>query len=190
MIRIDRPGFADTVADSQATFRALLDATAHPGRSVRLAARVEPPTRLSRAATAVLLTLADSDTILALPPDADAARDFLAFHTGAEFGPIRQADFVVAPALPLLDDLRDGTDEEPEAGATLIVELPALAGGAALRLRGPGIDQTKTIDSPLADDFPQWWHENHLRFPRGVDLIFCADDSLLSLPRSVTVEAG
>lgn len=190
MMRIDCPSFADPVADAQAVFRALLDATAHPGRMITLAGRLDPPSPLCRATAALLLTLADADTTLALPADADPARDFLAFHTGAGFGPMPQADFVVAQTLPVLGDLHDGTDEEPESGATLIVDLPSLAGGTALRLRGPGIAETTTIDPPLADGFPRWWHENHRRFPRGVDLVLCAGDSLIALPRSVTVEAG
>ena len=40
----------------------------------------------------------------------------------------------------------------------------------------------------LPGDFVRAWQQNHARYPRGVDLVLCADTTLTALPRSVTTE--
>ena len=62
------PGFADPVFDSQATFRAALDALARPGRVAALPPVLTPPAPLNPATAALCLTLADLDTPLWLDP--------------------------------------------------------------------------------------------------------------------------
>jgi alpha-D-ribose 1-methylphosphonate 5-triphosphate synthase subunit PhnH len=187
---LDRPGFADPVADAQGSFRAILDALSHPGRVVEIAAPLDPPAPLSVAVAAVLLTLADGETTLALPADAAPVREWIAFHCGTAFAAPAQADFVLASSLPDLATLRPGTDEEPESGATLILQMPSLDGGKALRLRGPGIETSTSIAPPLPADFVASWGANHARFPRGVDIFLCAGNRLMALPRSVMIEEG
>ena len=61
-LRTLAPGLADPAHDAQQLFRAILDATSHPGRIVSLPAAPAGPGALSAAATAYLLTLADRDT--------------------------------------------------------------------------------------------------------------------------------
>ena len=184
------PGFADPVADAQATFRAVLDAMARPGRLHRVGQALEPPPPLDRATAAVLLALTDHETPLWLDPGCAAASDWLAFHCGtAIVTDPAHASFAVALTLPDLANLPAGSHEVPEASATLLVQVRALGHGTAWRLTGPGLREPAllAIDG-LPHDFARIWRDNHALFPRGIDLVLCAGEQLAALPRSVTVE--
>src|SRR5260370_27912876 len=76
------PGFRDPVHDAQATFRAILDALAHPGRIVeRPVALAGPaPAPLGDAAAAIALTLCDIDTPIWLDPGPAGCAHYLRFH--------------------------------------------------------------------------------------------------------------
>jgi alpha-D-ribose 1-methylphosphonate 5-triphosphate synthase subunit PhnH len=183
------PGFADPVAESQACFRAVLDALARPGTLHRAGAKLTPPTPLGRAAAAVLLTLIDADTPLWLDPDAAAARPWLAFHAGAPFAAAPgAAAFVHALALPDFPSLRQGSDIAPEDGATVVLEVAALGIGAELALTGPGLERPDTLRvGGLPAAFATIWAANRALYPRGVDLILTCGTTLAALPRSVAV---
>ena len=58
-----KPGLVDPVHDSQRIFRALLEAMAHPGRSVALGQGIEGPLPLDPATAAAALTLTDYDNM-------------------------------------------------------------------------------------------------------------------------------
>ena len=62
------PRFTDPVDEAQATFRAVLDAMARPGRLHRVGTRLTAPAPLDQATAAVLLTLVDNETPLWLEP--------------------------------------------------------------------------------------------------------------------------
>ena len=178
------PGFADPVADSQACFRTILDVMARPGR-VRSVSGVIAPAPLCDAAAAVLLTLLDHETPLWLDPLAAAARPWIEFHTGAPKG----ASFAMALSLPDLNAFPAGTDEMPETSATIVVQVASLTGGRAYRLAGPGLREPAVIRiAGLPDDFASIWQRNHALFPRGIDLILCAGNTLTALPRGVSVK--
>jgi alpha-D-ribose 1-methylphosphonate 5-triphosphate synthase subunit PhnH len=181
------PGFADPVTGAQACFRAVLDAMARPGRVLSIHG-VSAPAPLCDAAAAVLLTLVDHETPLWLDPDAEAARPWIAFHTGAPFG---GGMFAMALSLPDLAALPAGSDEMPETSATVILQVASLRAGRRLVLEGPGLREPAVL---LADglpaDFVAMWQRNHALFPRGVDLILCAGRDLAALPRSVAVREG
>jgi alpha-D-ribose 1-methylphosphonate 5-triphosphate synthase subunit PhnH len=84
-----------------------------------------------------------------------------------------------------------GTEEEPQDGATLILEVAGLEENAGWRLTGPGIRDfhaLRVIGAPPG--FVAGWARNRARFPRGVDVILTADDRLAALPRTVRIEEG
>jgi len=186
------PGFADPVGDAQATFRAVLDAMARPGRICAAGAGLHPPAPLDDATAAVALALIDQETTLSLGAAMQAAGPWLAFHAGCPTVDDRaQADFVLALSCPDFSALRTGSDEAPEASATVILQIAALGGGTAYRLDGPGFAEPAILRATgLPDDFVAAWRRNHALFPRGIDLVLCAGDRLAALPRSVTVEAA
>ena len=187
----DRPGFADPVAGAQATFRAVLDAMARPGRIHSAGSGLEPPAPLAPATAALLLTLADPDTPLWLDPALAPARGWIVFHCGAPLvADPGAATFVVTTALPPFDRLAAGSDEAPEAGASVILQLAALGTGPRVRLSGPGLAGPAAFAATgLGAGFVAAWAANRALFPRGIDLLLCAGSALAALPRSVTVEA-
>jgi alpha-D-ribose 1-methylphosphonate 5-triphosphate synthase subunit PhnH len=183
-------GFADPVRDAQSTFRAVLDAMARPGQLHHAGQNLVAPKPLKRATAAVLLTLVDNETPIWLDSAAAPARDWLAFHCGAAIvdAPDKAA-FALGLSLPELETLPAGTHESPESSATLILQVRAFGTGTRYRLSGPGLRAPALLAvTGLPGDFVHTWQQNHARYPRGVDVVLCADTTLTALPRSVTIE--
>ncbi|MEK9970966.1 MAG: phosphonate C-P lyase system protein PhnH [Ferrovibrio sp.] len=187
------PGFHDPVQQSQQAFRALLDAMARPGRIVTVEAEAGHPEGLSPALAAALLTLADLDTPVWLGPgfDIDAIKTWLRFHSGAPLASKPdQAAFALLDGaqMPTLDSFSFGTDEAPERGATLLIQVPALNGPAAMTWRGPGIKDAIVVPACGLD--AALWRERaalSIEFPRGVDLYLGCGRDLIGLPRSTAI---
>jgi len=187
-------GLAHAVLDSQRIFRALLDATSHPGRVVSVPPPVETPAPLWPATASLCLGLVDLETPLWL--DAAARRpeviEYLRFHCGCPMAvePDR-ARFAVAAdprEMPGLEAFDAGSDEYPDRSATVIVQVESLEMGAGMRLSGPGIDGEARLDaSGLPEGFWGGARRNHALFPRGVDVILTAGNQLAVLPRTTRV---
>ena len=193
---LPQPGFADAVFDSQACFRAVLDALARPGRIRAMTVPLTAPAPLSPAATALALTLFDHDTPVWLDAGAGAGDvpGFLAFHCGCPLvDETERATFAVIStpaAMPPLHGFAIGEDRYPETSATLVIEVPSLAGGPMVSLSGPGIATTARIaPGGLPERFWTQMAENRALFPLGVDVILTAGEQVLGLPRTVKVEA-
>ena len=177
-------GFADPATQSAHAFRSVMEAMARPG-TIQDIHGVAPPAPLSPAMGAVLLTLCDTETPVYLAGDIDceAARAWLAFHTGAPFVGPAQCMFAVGKwdALAPLAVYPIGTSEYPDRSATLIVECSELAAGATLT--GPGIKDQATLSLPELEAF----QANRTLFPLGLDFIFTCGERLAALPRSTEV---
>lgn len=187
-------GFDDAVHQSQRVFRAILQAMSQPGRAVTIADRPSGvPQGLSPSAAAVALTLFDLETGVWLDQGALGARDFLVFHCGCRVtADPGAADFAVISDVDALTDLalfRIGTDDYPERGATLLIEVPALSEGIGVALRGPGIDGVRRLSvSGMSDAVWSAIRDNLTLFPRGVDLLLTCGQQVVALPRSVRFE--
>lgn len=187
-----QPGFTDPVLDAQSCFRAVLEAMSRPGLVQPAGAGLTPPGPLAPATAAVLLTLADAETPI-WQDAGDAAAEWLRFHAGCPLveAPAQAAFLLATGAPPSLDSLALGTDEEPQAGATLILQVAALEQAPGLTLSGPGIEHTHAL---RVDGLPPgfWAAREKLRplFPRGIDLILCAGTRLAALPRTTRVTEG
>jgi alpha-D-ribose 1-methylphosphonate 5-triphosphate synthase subunit PhnH len=189
-----KAGFDEPVRDSQQAFRRILDAMSQPGRIVMTPSPVEMPDGLHPAAAAACLTLLDFETRLWLAGDnAAEVRAWLAFHAGCRFAAApAEADFalVLDPAhLPTLTDFPLGSDEQPETGATLVVQTRGLASGRGFRLSGPGVLGRRQFS---VEGLPQsFWRERAAlceQFPRGLDILFTTGMSLAALPRTTKAE--
>lgn len=188
------PGFADPVHDAQASFRAVLDAMAHPGRIVTMPARLPSSLPLGTAAVAVALSLCDGDTPVWLDAAAAGAASYLTFHCGAPLAATPgEASFAFVAglaALPPLDSFALGSDEYPERSATLVIEVESLADGDGVRLRGPGV-RSETLLAVAGLPARFWAERGALAelFPRGLDMVFACGDRLAAVPRSIQVIA-
>ena len=70
----------------------------------------------------------------------------------------------------------------------MILQIENLDKGPTLRLAGPGLaSPTDFRATGLPENFPTIWRANHALYPRGLDLILCAGETIASLPRSVEV---
>lgn len=178
-------GFENPSIQAAHAFRSIMEAMARPGTLQRVTGAA-PPSPLSPAAAAVLLTLCDTETPVYLAGQADCAavRAWLAFHTGAPMVGPAKAMFAVGTwaALGPLSAYPVGTSEYPDRSATLIVECPDLRNEGA-RLTGPGIKATAALSLPDIQAF----QANHALFPLGLDFIFTCGDHLAALPRSTEV---
>lgn len=189
------PGFSDPVGQSQQVFRAVLDAMARPGQIRCLSAPEGAPDGWSPALAAVALTFFDQETAVWLDSGAntDAAKAYLRFHCGCQLiHESAKAQFAVitnAGKSPPLHAFSIGDPLYPERSATLVIQVEALAGGPALHWSGPGIRGTvTTAPKGLPPEFAKHWAGNHTLYPSGVDVVFVAGDSVMALPRGVSVE--
>lgn len=177
--------------ESQAIFRAVMDAFAAPGRRLTAPA-VDGPDGLVPAAAAILRSLADFETPVWLDPPfaTQDVKQWLQFNTGAPLARDRtDAAFAVvsgdAPRLAL-DRFAAGSAEYPDRSATVIVQIDSLDDGDTYELRGPGIKETRTIAArALPVDFEAACAANHALFPCGADLLLVAGHTIVALPRSI-----
>lgn len=190
------PGFADPVHDAQQAFRCVLQAMSLPGRVMQMPPALTSPPGLSRASAALLLSLADSDTPVWLPPALrqGPAGDYLRFHAGCPLvEETSEAQFLLLQGLSQLPShavLRCGDPEYPDRAATLIVDVPELASPGPIRLRGPGIpSQAEIAVGGWTQATQDFLSDNRQRFPLGVDLILCCGNQLMGLPRTTIVES-
>lgn len=187
-------GFDDPVHQSQLGFRALLDAMARPGRIARAQIELGRPEGMAPALAAAVLTLADFETPVWFGPgfDAPERQQWLRFHTGAPLATTpAAAAFALLDAtqsLPLLDMFSLGSDEAPERGATLLIQVENLRGAAAMTWSGPGIKDS--IAMPLCGLPEPVWRQRAMlsaAFPRGLDIYLCCGNELIGLPRSTAI---
>lgn len=186
------PGFQDAVHDAQTTFRALLEALAHPGYLYPiLPSPLTPPTGLTPACAAACLALLDLDTRVWLQPGLDV-EPWLRFHTGCRFTPHpQQADFAVIWDIhrsPDLQTFNSGSAEYPEASTTLLIQVKSWVDGAPVVLQGPGILGEKAIAPQLPVQFWQQWVTNHQAYPLGVDVFLLGATDVMGLPRTTRLK--
>jgi alpha-D-ribose 1-methylphosphonate 5-triphosphate synthase subunit PhnH len=202
------PGFADPVGGAQQVFRALLQVFSEPGTLRTVPGAPPPPTGLSPAANAIALALLDAETPVWLDPQSMEAAQHLRFHCGCPLvAQPESAQFAMLSSLhgfaELCARLHAGSDEAPETGATLLLEVPRLVVKPALGdpftarfpeefpgpcLTGPGIRDWIRLDvGPDAHALWEWVSSSRQRFPQGIDLILCCGPQMTALPRSLRI---
>ncbi|PLC52535.1 phosphonate C-P lyase system protein PhnH [Pollutimonas nitritireducens] len=184
------PAFTEPIAQSQQAFRLALTAMSEPG-TIQVLEGGPALGDISPATYALCLSLFDADTPVWLSDalDTPALRANLAFHCGCAVASDRR---LAAFALLTEDDQVDlhefnsGTDRDPDRSCTLIVQLSDLQHGAAVAWQGPGIQQERVLNLPVAPDF--WTQrKTFCAFPKGLDIFFTSGSRLVALPRSTRV---
>ena len=183
----------------QATFRAVMDAMAHPGRVNALTALPDEwPAPLTAGAAAIALCLADFETPVWLdgPARQGDAAAWLRFHTGARVtgDPLEAAfAFITDPGrAPDHLSFALGSLDYPDRSTTFVVQVEGFGTGVPLTLRGPGIRGTAAFSAvPLPADFGARLAVNATLAPRGCDFILASAGAVAALPRSTRlVPAG
>lgn len=176
----------------QRVFRELAEAFSRPGEVRDLTRWIDGAT----AQRAVLATLMDGEATLADPHGQIAAADWpllQARRSAPESARYIAADGRRAPDFqPALGSL-----ECPEFGATLLIEVAAVAapgnGALSMDLDGPGVGGRRELR--LEGLHAEWllrradWSAG---FPLGVDLLLCDAKRIVALPRTtrVAITAG
>src|SRR5712672_1623800 len=190
-------GFADKVLSAQTTFRSVMDTMARPGSVRRIVSAAGAPAAMMRGTAAIALTLFDHDTPLWFDPQISGTSDvtkWLKFHTGAPvIADSSVCSFALvgdARALPGLDRFAFGSNEYPDRSTTLILQVESLTQGPGIELRGPGIDGVAVMQAALqpADLFERL-SINRTLFPRGIDVVLVADDTIVAIPRTTRLAA-
>ncbi len=188
-------GFDDPVFDAGAVFRAVLDAMARPGRIQNCPVLPSAPDGLDPVAFAVVMTLCDPDTPVWLSPTCDtpAARENIAFHTGAPVvempGDAAFAVMTIAEAEETLGRLSVGTPEYPDRSATAILLTPDLSDTGGATLTGPGVNGSARLS--MGDNDAGFWPALaavNTQFPLGIDVVLAAPGRLAAVPRSSKTE--
>ena len=187
------PGLHNTVHETQAAFRQVLDALSRPGQ-VRTLGPALPGVALGGAMARLLLSLSDDETPVWWSQPNEGVQQWLRFHTGAPMAALpQQASFAVCNDSRqglTLSDFATGSASAPEFSCTLLVELPSLSDGPDLDWRGPGIQDVQRVGlQGLPPEFWSQWHANQAAFPQGVDLIFTCGELAMGLPRTTRVHA-
>lgn len=173
---------------AQTVYRAVLEALSRPG-SVR-----QLPESLYPAALLPVLALADLETgVHVVESTGNEWAPITAVATGAPAREVGEAKYVVvldpAAAAYAVRGATAGTAQSPETGATVVIAVDSIAGGAPVRLTGPGV-ATEIECAPAGVD-PVVWAVRETRiasFPAGVDLLFVGRDGrLIGVPRTAAV---
>jgi alpha-D-ribose 1-methylphosphonate 5-triphosphate synthase subunit PhnH len=190
-------GFADKVLSAQTTFRSVMDAMARPGSVQQVVSAVGTPGSVMRGTAAIALTLFDHDTPIwldaKLSETAEVAK-WLKFHSSAPVvADPSIASFALigdAAAFPDLNRFSFGTNEYPDRSTTLILQVESLTQGNEYRLSGPGIDGIAILRATIAPkDLFDRLAINAPLFPRGIDVVLVADDSIVAITRTTRLIA-
>ncbi|GAB3300770.1 phosphonate C-P lyase system protein PhnH [Epidermidibacterium keratini] len=177
-----------TASEAQQTFRACLDAFAHPGRPIPIDRSPLPAT--VPAAYLPLLALTDLMSPIAALDD-NALISELSIVTGAPIGALAEARWVASTSTPdsaALRRLNPGTALYPERGAVLCQQVDGFEPtDRVLELDGPGIAGTARISLDLLDDAVLEARAALVDYPCGIDLLLVSDEAILGIPRTTHI---
>jgi len=191
------PGFKSVGEASQQIFRLTMQAFSRPGDLQIMEDYISSTPYSSSAAIQILLAMLDSETSLMISNGAMSKElnTYLRFHTACnltqQMNAAQFAYFNAGENMPQLSEMVIGSDEYPDQGATILIEVAELTVGTStgVMISGPGIKDPKRID--VSGVSPTFWQERQAlqkEFPKGVDILFCRGLEFIGLPRSTKVD--
>lgn len=175
-------------------FRAILGSFSKPAVSTSIVKVQSAPSPLLPTTAAIALTLFDYQTPIWLSAElnTDAVRKFLRFQTGA---PLTADPAAASFAIVALAETQNewpnfnlGSHEYPDRSTTVILQVPSLTTGDAVRVSGPGLKDP--VDFHVAKSTPDFWQHiqmNNSLFPIGNDFMFASPNVIAALPRSASI---
>lgn len=164
-------------------FRSLLMAFGYPARIHQLE---------MDALQAIIKGLLDASTTASFTPECQHLRRSI-LASGAQLSE-QPAWLFAGPALQNLTQIPAGSREAPETGATLVMAIDQLdespqPEALCIQAQGAGLPSprrlyVKGLQSGVIRDHIAW----RAVYPRGVDLLLCADQQVAALPRHLTLE--
>ncbi len=187
----------DQVYSLHRVYRKVLDSMARPGTIQSLSeesAMIRLDLGCLPAMQCLIQLLLDADTSFCAFSADEAFERKISQLTYCPIQSMEKAAYVlmtksVDAALPsVIEQVSGGTLEDPQLGATLIVECDALKGNGELVLKGPGIENSARCQIDTHADWIEARAEKNTEFPLGVDLIFVdPTGQILCLPRTTQI---
>ncbi len=195
------------VFDSQATYRALLDAMSRPGRVFQVPRRAygAPPAGFMPPALTILKTLCDHRVSFSIGRAEDRGEwiRYLEVNLSTPFGSLEQADYALFDGSVFeegFSGLKRGTLEFPEHSATALIGVRELAeeaahrdeGACTLLLEGPGVKGRARLSAAgLHRRYVEERGRANRFFPMGIDIILADPGGRVAgIPRTSRVEVG
>ncbi|MEJ5284148.1 MAG: phosphonate C-P lyase system protein PhnH [Brevinematales bacterium] len=180
----------DEVIVTQKTFRILMNAMANPGKFYSTIME-ENLSTLEK----ICLTLLDHEVRFSIVGEKVKEENInrIIYLTGSRYTTIEEADYVILNGNAhneILNNVKIGTLEEPENGATLIYNLEKNnLPQVKLKISGPGIKDFMEVNlTGITREEIEKIKKINLSYPLGVDVIFCYEDGIMCLPRSTMID--
>jgi len=185
------PGFDDPELGTQQTFRAMVKALDHPGHFVQIKSKLSVPEVLNPASAALFLTLCNDKTTVWADLNWNCALiEWFQYQCGCSIVTepcMASLALITNPvAMPPLDQFKMGDDEDPDAAATLIVQVrEMLANNAWNPIRSVVRQMTTRSPMGMPANFWDHWLQQFERFPIRLDIFLTCDDNLTVMPQSM-----
>lgn len=189
----------DSVHDLQNIYRKTLKSMSRPGHIENIAAigsRLNVEIATSKNLTALLLSMLDGEVRFCFAAKADkSAADKINQLTYAVQAAAAQADYLVVTAkaaqselIAALEAVRVGTLSDPHESATVIIEVDELNNNSELILKGPGIEDSSSLQVRCGHSWLKARNQKVAEFPLGIDVIFLdMQGNIACLPRTTVI---
>ncbi len=194
MLHTDTSEFGEIALQSASDFRLIMEAMSRPGKVMNFDEIHESTGTMNAGSSMVAMTLCDHETPVWLDDELSTkeVKEFVRFNCSSPIttdpGGIQFGFFSKPPSNEELERFPLGTPAYPDRSATLVIQIDGLSEGSGVVLGGPGIKTIHKLNANgLEKSFWNWWQQNNMRFPLGIDVILTTDTSIAALPRTVHV---
>lgn len=183
------PTLTPSAERDQRTFRTVVDCMAKPGKVGRISTESSSGSD-SGAAVTLCRCLLDHEVSVAVVGFDPSLSEYILRVTGSRVADLFEADFIVASefeALAAVEHAKIGSDEFPDASATIILACDRIgAGPVQLELSGPGVPSVRSLSlDGLDPELLESILDRNADYPLGIDVILVsAAGDIACLPRT------